>query len=96
MRLTAAQLRERLRYHVVKADPSLAKKRHQRCVADRRVFNRPYTDGTAELAGINLPPHLAAAAYDRLNRLAKAAHAAGDIRSLGQLRADAYLDLLIG
>jgi hypothetical protein len=63
---------------------------------DRRVYNRPYTDGTAELAGVNLPPNLAAAAYDRLNRLAKAAHAAGDVRSLGQLRADAYLDLLIG
>jgi hypothetical protein len=95
-RLTAGQLRERLRYRVLKADPSLAKKRYQQCVADRRVYNQPYHDGTAELAGVNLPPQLAAAAYDRINRLAKAARAAGDVRTLPQLRADAYLDLLIG
>src|SRR5258705_663419 len=42
-RLTASQLRERLRYHVGKTDPSLAKKRCQRSVADRRVYVRPYT-----------------------------------------------------
>jgi Domain of unknown function (DUF222) len=89
-------LRERLRYHVLKADPTQAKARHQHAVADRRVYHQPYNDGTAELGGVNLPPDRAAAAFNRLDRLAIAARSAGDPRTLTQLRADAMLDLLAG
>ncbi len=53
-------------------------------------------DGTACLSGYNLPTDKALAAYDRLNRLARAAKSAGDARTLAQLRADAQLDLLAG
>jgi hypothetical protein len=93
---TVAQLRERLNYHVQRADPGLARRRYVRCVADRTVWQQPFTDGTAFLAGSNLPPHLAAAAYDHLDRLARAAKAGGDPRTLPQLRADAYLAMLAG
>ena len=53
-------------------------------------------DGTACLAGSNLPPDQALAAHDRVARLARAARAAGDPRTLAQLRADAFLALLAG
>jgi uncharacterized protein DUF222 len=93
---TPGILRERLRYHVLKADPSLAREKYEWSVADRKVFLQPYADGTAQVGGVNLPPHLASAAYDRIDRMARAAKSAGDQRTLPQLRADAYLDVLSG
>src|SRR5262249_58049401 len=75
-------------------DPSLARLRYIRCVADRTVWLQPFTDGTAFLAGSNLAPHLAGAAYTHLDQLARAAKAAGDPRTLPQLRADAFLAIL--
>jgi len=95
-RWTLAQLRDRLRYHVERANPADAKDRYQRRVVDRDVSVRPGMHGTACLSGYNLPTDKALAAYDRLDRLARAAKSAGDTRNLAQLRADAHLDLLAG
>jgi Domain of unknown function (DUF222) len=95
-RWTLAQLRDRLRYHVERANPADAKDRYQRRVVDRDVSVRPGVHGTACLSGYNLPTDKALAAYDRLDRLARAAKSAGDERTLAQLRADAHLDLLSG
>ena len=95
-RWTLAQLRDRLRYHVERANPADAKDRYQRRVVDRDVSVRPGVHGTACLSGYNLPTDKALAAYDRLDRLARAAKSAGDERTLAQLRADAHLDLLAG
>ena len=95
-RWTVTTLRERLRYHVLRADPDAAKKRYQHGVAGRRVYTQLDGDGTAAVGGTNLPPDRAAAAYNRVDRLARAAKADGDTRCLSQLRADAYLDLLVG
>jgi hypothetical protein len=95
-RWTLAQLRDRLRYHVERANPADAKDRYQRRVVDRDVSVRPGMHGTACLSGYNLPTDKALAAYDRLDRLARAAKSAGDTRTLAQLRADAHLDLLAG
>jgi hypothetical protein len=53
-------------------------------------------DGTASIFGTDLPVDRAAAADEYLTRLARAAKADGDVRTLAQLRADAYLDLLTG
>jgi hypothetical protein len=94
--LTAGQLRSRLRYQVFKVDPGQAQRRCVAAMAERRVYTDLREDGTAELVGTGLPPHRAAAAFDRVDRLARAARAAGDVRGLQQLRADAYLDLLAG
>jgi hypothetical protein len=93
---TVSQLRERVNSHAHRADPTLAKRRYTRSVADRQVWLQPFTDGTAFLGASNLPPHQAAAAFDHLDRLARAAKAAGDPRTLPQLRADAYLAMLTG
>ena len=95
-RWTLADLRERLRYHGDRADPAEAKKRYQRKVADRDVRAHADPDGTACLAGSNLPPDQALAAHNRVARLARTARAAGDPRTLAQLRADAFLALLAG
>ena len=94
--LTPAQLRERLRYAVGQADPDRARRAYLRAVPERAVWLQPFTDGTAFLGACNLPPHLAAAAFNYLDRLARAAKALGDPRTLPQLRADVYLALLSG
>jgi Domain of unknown function (DUF222) len=93
---TPSQLKDRLRYRVHRADPTLAKQRHTRSVADRRFCVDLDTEGTARLSGVNLPPDRAAAADNWIDRLARAAKADGDSRTLQQLRADAMLDLLAG
>jgi len=54
-----------LRYHALKIDPSLARKKYEWSVADRKVFLQPYADGTAEIGGVNPAPHIwPPAAYD--------------------------------
>ena len=93
---TVANLQERLRYWVLKVDPDAARTRQRASVAQRRVYARLDGDGTAEVGGCNLPPDRAAAAFDRVDALARRAKADGDARTLPQLRADAYLDLLAG
>ncbi len=93
---TPSQLKDRLRYRAHKADPSLAKQRHAQSVADRRMCVSLNNEGTAQLSGINLPPDRAAAADNWIDRLARAAKADGDTRTLDQLRSDAMLDLLAG
>ncbi len=71
--LTVGELRERLRYHIDRADPQAKRRRYRRGVAGRGVWLRGNEDGTANLAGVNLPPHRAAAAFDRVDRLARSA-----------------------
>jgi len=93
---TPSQLRDRLKYRAHKADPSLVKRRHTQSVTNRRVYVGLDTEGTASLSGLNLPPDRAAAADNWIDRLARAAKADGDTRTLDQLRADAMLDLLAG
>jgi len=65
-------------------------------VEERRVISEPGEDGTANLFGLHLPPADANAAMRRINRLARAARRRGDPRSIDQIRADIYLDLLTG
>jgi hypothetical protein len=60
---TLTQLRERLRYHVDRADPAAARRRYRKRVAQRDVYLQAQPDGTANLSGQGLPPHRAAAAY---------------------------------
>jgi hypothetical protein len=94
--LTLPNLRDRLRYHIRKADPDAARKRYEHSVADRSVYANLDEEATANLGGTRLPPDRAAAAFDRIDAIARAAKASGDPRTLNQLRADAFLDLLSG
>ena len=94
--LALGTLRERLRYHAKKANPDAARRQYQRGVTNRQVLASQATDGTVDITGQQLPPHRAAAAINRLDRLARAAKAEGDPRTLSQLAADAFCDLIEG
>lgn len=94
--LTTGQLAYRLRRLVIEADPAAARKDYDDGVAQRKVARGLNPDGTAYLAGCNLPPDQTAAADERLDALARAAKQAGDDRPIDQIRADIYLALLAG
>jgi Domain of unknown function (DUF222) len=94
--LTTGQLAARLRKAVLAADTDAVRKKAKERVKGRRVEAQLTADGLAELCGYDLPPHLVAAAAERLTAFARAAKAAGDRRKMDQLRADAFCDLLIG
>lgn len=93
---TTGQLRDRLKRAVLASDPDGAAARTARSVAQRRVVLAPNNESTANIFADSLPAMRAAAAYERLDAIARARHAAGDSRTLDQLRADTMLDLLEG
>jgi Domain of unknown function (DUF222)/HNH endonuclease len=93
--LTTSQLRDRLRRAVLKADPDAAG-RTAKSVADRHVACQADREGTASLFGVRLPPARATAAFERVDAFARGRKSDGDGRTMDQLRADTFLDLLEG
>jgi hypothetical protein len=93
--LTTSQLRERLRRAVLKADPDAAG-RTAKSVADRHVACQADREGTASLLGVRLPAARATAAFERVDAFARGRKHGGDGRTMDQLRADTFLDLLEG
>jgi hypothetical protein len=94
--LTTGQLRARLRRLSVKVDPDEAARRYDNAVDQRRVVADPTDDGAADLSGLDLPPDRVSAATERINAIARSLRGDGEIRTMDQLRADVYLDLLCG
>ena len=94
--LTTSQLRDRLRRAILKADPDAAAKRARQSETERYVATAPDGDGTASLYGVRLPAGRAMAAFERVDSYARARRHDGDVRTLDQLRADTFLDLLEG
>ncbi len=92
--MTTGQIAARLRKLCIDVDPDDAATRYDTAVEDRHVELRPNPDGTAWLAGYDLPPDRAAQAADRINRLAQHLRRNGETRTIDQLRADVFLDLL--
>jgi hypothetical protein len=95
-RLTTGQLGARLRKACFDVDPDDAARRYRHAVAERRVVTEPTTDGAANLMALDLPADQAAAAARRINHLARQLRRRGETRSMDQLRADVFLDLLTG
>jgi hypothetical protein len=93
--LTTSQLRDRLRRAVLKADPDAAA-RTAKSVADRHIACQPDREGTASLFGVGLPAARATAAFERVDAFARGRNRDGDDRTMDQLRADTFLDLLEG
>jgi hypothetical protein len=93
---TASQLRARLQREILAADPDAAGQRYERSVTERRVELTANPDTTAQLAGVFLAPQKAAAAFEHLDALARGLKNDGDTRTLDQLRADVFCDLLAG
>lgn len=95
-RLTTGQIRARIRRLVADADPDAAKKRYEAGLGDRRVSSQPRPEGTAELVGENLETDRVAAVMARINDLARKLRCRHDSRTMDQLRADIFLELLEG
>lgn len=94
--LTTGQIGARLRRMCIDVDPDSARARYRRQVRERRLEGHLDPEGTANIYALHLPPELAAAAMDRIDRLAKTAKSRHDDRSIDEIRADVFLDLLTG
>jgi hypothetical protein len=95
-RLTPAGLRAAIARAVIKAAPEKAKERRETAAKDARVERWLQDTGNAALMGCELPPAEALAADEQITALAKELRAAGLEGDMDQLRARAFLDLLLG
>ena len=94
--LTTGQLRARIRKRALEADPEEAECRYRNAVEHRRFESGLNTDGAGDLHIYDAPPDRIAAASRYINHIARSLNAAGDTRTIDQLRVDVALDLLTG
>src|SRR6478672_3574265 len=95
-RLTPAGLRAAIARAVITAAPKKAKERRETAAKDARVERWLQDTGNAALMGCELPPAEALAADEQITARARELRAAGLEGDMDQLRARAYLDLLLG
>ena len=95
-RLTTGQLGARIGKLCIETDPETAKKRYEQAVDKRRTGSELNPTGTANLYGIDLAPNKVAAIKGQIEARARALKLAGDPRKMDQLRADIFVDLLLG
>src|SRR6266566_8829386 len=95
-RLTPGSLRAAIARAVIAAAPKKAKERRETAARDARVERWIQDSGNAALMGCELPPAEVLAADQRISAWAKGLRAAGLEGDMDQLRARAYLDLLLG
>jgi len=91
---TAAAYRRSVARAVTRLAPQQAEERHAQARAERNVTPRPLPDGMGGLTAV-IPADDLAAVMGVLNRMAKRRLAAGDLRSIGQLRADTLVDRVL-
>ena len=95
-RLTPGGLRAAIARAVMEAAPDKARKRRETAAKFARVERWAEDSGNASLAGRELPPDQVLAADDRITARARELKAAGLEGGTDELRARAYLDLLLG
>ena len=96
-RLTPPGLRAAIARAVIKAAPKKAKERRETAARNRPGGAVAAEDtGNAALMGCELPPAEALAADEQITARAKELRNAGLDGDMDQLRARAYLDLLLG
>ena len=95
-RLTPAGLRAAIARAVITAAPKKAKERRETAAKDARVERWLQETGNAALMGCELPPAEALAADEQITARARDLRAAGLEGDMDQLRARAFLDLLLG
>ena len=95
-RLTPGGLRAAIARAVMEAAPDKARKRRETAAKFARVERWAEDSGNAALAGRELPPDQALAADERITARARELKAAGLEGGTDELRARAYLDLLLG
>jgi hypothetical protein len=92
--LTAAAFRDRLRYHLYRVDAEAKERRRREALHRIGVFCRRVDEGVSELViqGPTPAVHAAASAVDQYAAMRRAD---GDTDTMGRLRADTALDLLL-
>src|ERR1700730_14878770 len=95
-RLTPAALRRAIARAVRAAAPKTARECRETAAKDARVERWLQDTGNAALMGCELPPAEALAADEQITARAKELRAAGLEGDMGQVRARAFLDLLLG
>jgi hypothetical protein len=95
-RLTPAGLRSAIARAVMQVAPDKARQRREAAAREARVERWAEDSGNAALAGRELPPADVLAADQRVTAWAKELKAAGLDGGMDELRARAYLDLLLG
>lgn len=93
---TTGLLAARIRRLAIWVDPDNAKQRYENGLEERLVASEANDDGTANLFGMHMSAPDTQAAMRRVNRLARELKSAGDPRTMDQIRADVFLDLLRG
>src|SRR5487761_1470861 len=94
--MTTGQLRAALAKAILALDPDAVRRRREEAEKQARVEHYPDPDGTATLAGRNLPPAQVLAASKRLTQIATRWKKLGALGGMDLLRAHAYLALLNG
>ena len=94
-RLTPGGLRSAIARAVMQVAPEKARKRREDAAKDARVQRWAEDSGNAALAGRDLPPDEVLAADQRISWWARQLRKAGLEGSMDELRARAYLDLLL-
>ena len=94
-RLTPGALRSAIARAVMQVAPAKARKRREAAAKDARVQRWAEDSGNAALMGRELPPAEVLAADQRITAWARELKAAGLAGDMDQLRARAYLDLLL-
>src|SRR5690349_21636124 len=95
-RLTPGGLRAAIAAAVMEVAPEKAKERREAAAKDARVERWAEDSGNAALMGCELPPDEVLAADQRITAWARELRKAGLEGDMDQLRARAYLDLLLG
>ncbi|MEU6641858.1 DUF222 domain-containing protein [Saccharomonospora sp. NPDC046836] len=89
------QVRRVASYWALKADPEGAALRADHCRAERSVQLLPGEDGMSTLLA-DLPAEVASSVYARIDRMARTLRGTNESRTLDQLRADVFAELLLG
>jgi Domain of unknown function (DUF222) len=92
--LTSAKFTQKARRIRERLDAESITARHQRSVADRAIFFEPASDGMAWLSQY-LPAADAAAIYHRVTGIAMTLQGPAEPRTLTQLQADTFTDLVL-
>ena len=95
-RLTPGALRAAIARAVMEVAPEKARERREQATKDARVERWVEDSGNAALMGCELPPDEVLAADQRITAWAHELKKAGLDGGMDQLRARAYLDLLLG
>jgi hypothetical protein len=93
---TTGLLAARIRRLAIWVAPDNAREKYRQGLEERRVVSDANPDGTANLSGLQLSPADTQSVMRKINRLSHQVKATGDPRSIDQIRADIFLDLLKG